>query len=75
MMAAVAGLHAQQTWVSTDVQQPPAGGPVQLKPPALLKQFVGGGRWQSRSRIESLSDRAIAGLNHWFIGALSHWVF
>ena len=32
------------------------------KPPALLRQFVGGGRWQSHHGIGSLGDRAIGSL-------------
>jgi ethanolamine utilization microcompartment shell protein EutL len=46
--------------VSANVQQPALSGPVRLKPPALLKQFVGGGKWKSQTSIGSLTDSAMS---------------
>ena len=62
VLAAVAGLQAQQASVSTTVQQPAFGGRGQGKPPALVRQFVGGGGWQSHKGIGPSGDRAIGSL-------------
>jgi len=56
------GIDAQQQSVSIDVQQQAFGGHGQGKPPALVRQFVGGGGWQSQKSIGPLGDRAIGSL-------------
>jgi hypothetical protein len=73
VLAAVAGLQAQQASVSTNTLQPAFGGHGQLKPPALLKQFVGGGKWQSQRSIASLSDRAIGALTDSGNDSMNQW--
>jgi len=50
VLAAAAGLQAQQPWSGIVRQQPIFGGPARGKPPALLRQFAGGGGWQSHGR-------------------------
>jgi hypothetical protein len=54
VVAAAVGIHAQQQSV---------GGNGPVKPPALLKQFVVGGRWRSQRNIGSLTDAANDSMN------------
>jgi hypothetical protein len=65
-LTAAAGIDAQQqAALSTTVQQPPVRAPGPVKPPTLLKQFVGSGRWRSQRSMGSLTDPVNDSMRIW----------